>query len=68
MKIKDREFKKELLTLVTACKARSNSIISELRNVNLNNIPNETIAKLNDMAYKAISKGHLNKLVDKRAI
>ena len=35
---------------------------------NQNFIPNEVIAQLNDMAYKAIKKGSLNKLVDARAV
>ena len=68
MKIKDREHKKELMTLINECKMRSNNVITELRNINLNNIPNEVIAKLNDIAYKAIAKGSLNKLLDKRAL
>jgi hypothetical protein len=34
----------------------------------LSNLNNETIAKLNDLAYKAIKHGGLKKLVDKRAI
>ncbi len=43
--------------------------MTELRKLkNQNSIPNNVIAELNDMAYKAIKKGSLNKLVDQRAI
>lgn len=44
-------------------------MLSELRQLkNLQNIPNDLIARLNDMAFKAIKTGSLNKLLDKRAI
>lgn len=44
-------------------------MISELRNItDFSHLSNELIAKLNDLAYSAINKGSLNKLVDKRAI
>jgi len=69
MKIREREAKKELIGDLIECRSRSNFVISELRQVkNLDNIPNEVIARLNDMAYKAINMGSLNKMIDKRAI
>lgn len=50
-------------------RTRVNEITSMLRGVlNLTKISNDTIAKLNDLAYKAINKGSLNKLIDKRAL
>jgi hypothetical protein len=36
--------------------------------VEVHQISNGMIAKLNDLAFKAINKGSLNKMIDKRAI
>ena len=69
MKIKDREVKKALHGDLLECRNRANFVLFELRQLkNLSFIPNDLIAKLNDMAYKAIKTGSLNKLLDKRAI
>lgn len=69
LKIKERTVKKQLHESILECRTRSNFVISELRNLkDLSHIPNDIIAKLNDMAYKAIKKGTLNKMLDKRAI
>ena len=58
MKIKDRDLKKQLMGEISDCRARSSNVIKELRNIqDLSKISNEVIAKLNDMAYKAINKG-----------
>lgn len=69
MKIKDRDVKKVLHGDLLECRNRANFVLSELRQLkNLQNIPNDLIARLNDMAFKAIKTGSLNKLLDKRAI
>ena len=69
MKIKDREQKKSLIAQIIESKTRSGSVISELRSLaDLSKLSNESIAKLNDLAYKAIKSGGLQKLVDKRAL
>ena len=69
MRIKDRELKKSLIGQIVESKNRSGSVLSELRKLtDLSNLSNETIAKLNDLAYKAIKQGGLKKLVDKRAL
>ena len=69
MKIKDRVLKKQLMTEISECRARSSNVIKELRSIqDLSKISNEVIAKLNDMAYKAINKGSLQKMIDKRAM
>ena len=69
MKIKDRALKKQLMTEISECRARSSNVIKELRSIqDLSKISNEVIAKLNDMAYKAINKGSLQKMIDKRAM
>jgi hypothetical protein len=55
MKIKDREQKKLLIAQIMESKTRSGSVLSELRKLaDLSHLSNETIAKLNDLAYKAI--------------
>jgi hypothetical protein len=69
MKIKDRTNKKNLITKITDCSNQANFVMGELRKVkDANYLSNELIAQLNDMAYKAIKTGSLNKLLDKRAI
>ena len=55
MRIKDRELKKSLIGQIVESKNRSGSVLSELRKLtDLSHLSNETIAKLNDLAYKAI--------------
>jgi hypothetical protein len=69
MKIKDRDLKKSLIGQIVESKNRSGSVLTELRKLtDLSHLTNETIAKLNDLAYKAIKQGGLKKLVDKRAL
>ena len=69
MRIKDRELKKSLIGQIVESKNRSGSVLTELRKLaDLSQLSNETIAKLNDLAYKAIKQGGLKKLVDKRAL
>jgi hypothetical protein len=69
MKIKDRDLKKSLIGQIIESKTRSGNVIGELRSfVDLSKLSNESIAKLNDLAYKAIKSKSLNKLVDKRAL
>jgi len=69
MKIRNKDEKKALLTAVHECRTRSNYVISVLREAqSLDNLSNVTIAKLNDQAYKAINKGGLQKMLDKRAL
>lgn len=54
---------------IIECRQKTTLIIKELRNlVSFTEIPNEIIAKLNDVAYKAINDNSLSKLVNKRAI
>lgn len=72
MKLKDKaqiRLKKELMGDVIECRTKMNQILGELRQMqDLSNISNAVIARLNDLAYKSINKGSLNKMVDKRAI
>lgn len=69
MKIEEKSKRKELNEKIFGCRTKANIIISELRNLkNLAYVPNDLLAKLNDMAYKGVSEGSLNKLLDKRAI
>ena len=54
---------------IIECRQKTTLIISTLRTlVSFADIPNEVIAKLNDVAYKAINSGSLTKLVNKRAV
>lgn len=69
MKIKDRESRKEIMTALLECRTRTTLVISELRSIqNLSQLSNEIIAKLNNVAYKGIQSGGLQKLIDKRAL
>ena len=67
--LKDRQLKKALMQGVFDCKARTSNVISVLRGLsNLDRLNNETIAKLNDLAFKGIQKVSLQKMIDKRAL
>lgn len=68
MKIKNRKQKKELIGKLYECRSRVGNIYSHLRDKDLKYLDNRTVAELNDMAYKAIKSGKLNKLADKRAL
>lgn len=67
--IKERITKKKLMEQLMECRTRTSQVISELRHVSdFSNIQNNLIAKMNDLAFKAINNGSLQKMVDKRAI
>lgn len=69
MAVKDRQLKKNLIQGVHECKARASGVVSVLRGLaSLDHLNNETIAKLNDLAFKGIQKGSLQKMLDKRAL
>ena len=56
--LKERSIKKQLIKDLEDCRHRSKSVLNVLRDCdNLYNIQNHTIAKLNDVAYRAIFKG-----------
>ena len=60
MKIKIRTDKKRLMNVLQECKSRTANVLMILRDQFLEgNFSNETIAKLNDHAYKAINRGGL---------
>ena len=51
------------------CRKRTGAVIAELRAItDFSNISNVTIAKMNDLAFKAVNNAGLQKLVDKRAL
>jgi len=51
------------------CRTRTSAVLAELRAVtDFSNISNVTIAKMNDLAFKAVNNASLQKLVDKRAL
>jgi len=57
------------MTAIHESKNRITSVLSILRGLgDLSRIGNETIAQLNNLAYKAIQKGGLQKMLDKRAL
>lgn len=66
-KIKDREAKKEILQAIQECKEKTFNILEILRSTS-GKIPNAQIAKLNDLAYKAVRKRGLQKKLDERAV
>jgi len=69
MSIKNRLEKKKLMQGIHACKERTSHVITVLRaNPNLDRLTNVVIAQLNDLAFKGIQKGGLQKMIDKRAI
>lgn len=69
MKVKDRQLRKVLLQGIQESKQRTSGVISILRECHsLENLQNATIAQLNDLAYKGVQRGGLQKLIDKRAI
>jgi len=69
MKIKDREIKKELMESLQKCKERTRTMVEILRNSQgSTKIDNEQIAKLNDLAYKAVRHQGLQKKLDERAL
>ena len=54
---------------VLECRTRSNLVIQKLKELrDLSKIPNHVIAEINDIAYKAIQQGSLNKLLGKRSL
>lgn len=67
LKIKDRKAKKELVGQLQECQQRVNSIVGFMRTIPGGPLSNSVIAQLNDLAFKALNKGSLNKLLDKRA-
>ena len=59
-KIKDRTLKKKLIGQIMEKKMETAKVLSILRNIqDLSHIPNEVIAQINDMAYKAVQTGQL---------
>jgi len=69
MKVKERDLKKDLMSKIQDAKARTSNVITRLRNIqDLTRLSNEVIAQLNDVAFKAIKQGGLQKMLDKRAL
>lgn len=69
MTIKERATKKRLMEALMECRKRTSGVISELRGVtNFSNISNQIIAKMNDLAFKAVNNSSLQKMIDKRAV
>ena len=66
-KIKDRDIKKEILGEIQQCKEKTFNTLEVLRTTQ-GKIPNAQIAKLNDLAYKAVRKRGLQKKLDERAM
>jgi hypothetical protein len=66
----DKLVRKTLLQDLSDCKQRTSNVSTELRKIiSLKDGDlNQAIAKLNDLAFKAINKTSLNKVIDKRAI
>ena len=64
-----RDLKKKLVSALQATKERITSMLEELRKhaLNLSQLSNKVIAKLNHQAYKAINKPALKKMLDKRS-
>ena len=58
------------MSFLLECKNRSSRVIGFIRSIsNLENLfSNEVIAQLNEVAFKDIKKGGLQKLIDKRAL
>ena len=68
-KIKNKAIKKELFEELKECKDKTTEAIDVLRNNQDGGaIQNHQIAKLNDLAYKAIRKQNFSKKLDERAI
>lgn len=69
-KIKEREIKKELLTVVSECKERTKAATMILRELAFTGekLSNVHIAQLNNLAYKGVMKQGLQKKLDERAI
>lgn len=60
MLIKERTTKKRLMEALMECRKRTSGVISELRGVtNFSNISNQIIAKMNDLAFKAVNNSSL---------
>lgn len=69
MKIKQKMVKKNLLEQIQECRKRTGAVITELRNVtDFSQINNAMIARLNDVAFKAVNNSSLQKMLDKRAV
>jgi hypothetical protein len=61
--------KKKLMESLMECRKRTSAVISELRNItDFSHISNAIIAKMNDLAFKAVNNSSLQKMVDKRAV
>jgi cobalamin biosynthesis Mg chelatase CobN len=56
MKIKDKDAKRKLIEAVLECKAKVATVLSVLSSATRGELDNQTIAQLNDVAYKAIRK------------
>jgi hypothetical protein len=66
-KVRDREARQEILQNIQDCKAKTFETLEVLRSTQ-GKIPNAQIAKLNDLAYKAIKKRGMQKKLDERAV
>lgn len=66
-KIRDRDMRKEILAEIQDCKDKTFNFMEVLRSTQ-GKIPNAQIAKLNDLAYKGVSKRGLKKKLDERAL
>lgn len=67
-KIKDRDFRKEIMQEIQECKEKTYSIVEILRQTS-GRVSNVQIAQLNDMAYKVVrTKKGFQKKLDERAM
>ena len=66
-KVKDRDARKDILLEIQQCKEKTFNTLEVLRGTQ-GKIPNAQIAKLNDLAYKAVRKRGNQKKLDERAI
>jgi hypothetical protein len=67
-KIKDREAKTEVLSLIYECKEKTSKLIELLRTTGMGTIDNYQLAQLNDLAYRGVQRRGLQKKLDERAL
>lgn len=68
-KIRNRTIKTEVVEELTECKAKTAAIMAILRDAQgSQNIGNQQLAQLNDLAYKGLQKRGLQKKLDDRAL
>ncbi len=66
-KIRDRDIKGQILQDIQDCKTKTFNFMEVLRSTQ-GKIPNAQIAKLNDLAYKGVTKRGMQKKLDERSL